>query len=101
MSLKILLDATTRTDTELFAAQAKSETLPCTFQITGAGAAETIDIQRSSDGGTTWEDVYVDGTQQQLSDTNTDVSIYGPGTYRALKAGITTSEVWVSYSRNP
>ena len=61
--------------------------------IQGFGfSTDTIDIARSYDGGTTFEDYYKDGTQQQLSDTNTAVKIVAVGFYR-LQKGATTGTV--------
>ena len=51
----------------------------------GHTAAEYSDVQISNDGGTTFADLYQDGTQVRLHITNTAVRVEGPGTFRVAK----------------
>lgn len=71
------------------------------FTCPGIASAETGDLQKKSADGT-WDDYYVDGTQQQITATNTGIAVYAPGIYRVDKsatAGATSVEV--STERNP
>lgn len=70
---------------------------PVSFVANGLGSSETVDIQVSHNGGTTWQDLYLDGTQVQLTSTNVMATLYGPGTYRASK-GTTAAAVGVGAS---
>jgi hypothetical protein len=51
------------------------------------GGTFTADIEYTLDGGTTWTDVYVNGTQVQCSNTNTHVPINMVGDYRVTWSG--------------
>lgn len=53
-----------------------------TLIASNLAGAETGDIQISYDGGTSWIDVYADGSQQQLTATNNTTTVYGPGVFR-------------------
>ena len=101
MSLRILEGASNDTDSATFKAYEQGVSLPCTFQMTGAGAAEVATIQFTPDGGTTWEDAHIDGSVLQISDTNKLESAYGPGTYRVQKGVASASDIHVSYPKNP
>lgn len=49
------------------------------FAYTGTlGATEYIDLQYSTDGGGTWKDMYLNGTQVRISTTNNVVTVTGP-----------------------
>lgn len=54
-------------------------------------AAEYADIQYSSDGGSTWKDLYQDGTQVRLHSTNNMVTVEGPGIFRVAKEATTNA----------
>ena len=54
-------------------------------------AAEVADLQISMDNGSTWVDYYVDGTQQQITDTNTGLVVLAPGLYRINKGATATA----------
>lgn len=57
-----------------------------TFGVTGTlGGAENIDVQYTDDGGSTWKDLYQDGSQVRLTTTNNLVTVYGPGLFRLAK----------------
>lgn len=72
------------------------------YAASGHTAAEYSDIQVSHDGGTTWADVYVDGSQVRLDSTNTVQTIYGPGLYRVDKEATTNATgVFVSHKDSP
>ena len=71
---------------------AQSEPIPVSagdlvsIAITGTVAAgEYLDIQYTDDGGATWQDLYQDGSQVRLTDTNNMVTVYGPGIFRVDK----------------
>ncbi len=53
--------------------------------LAGHTAAEYSDVQVSTDGGTTWYDVYINGAQARLHIANTITTVYGGGTYRVAK----------------
>lgn len=81
-------------------------TRPATFIAFGLGTAETVDIQISNDGGTTWEDYYHNGSLQQLTgatSTKTNaLTIVGPGFFRADKSSTSTAiQVVLSTQDNP
>ena len=54
-----------------------------TVMAKNLGAAETLKLQVSDDGGTTFFDVYESGALVQLTQTANIYSIRGTGTYRA------------------
>lgn len=57
-----------------------------TLALTGTyGGAEYADIQYTDDGGSTWFDLYQDGSQVRLSTTSNMKTIYGPGIFRVAK----------------
>ena len=68
---------------------------PMTFNGFGFSGSDVVDIQFSHDDGTTWVDCYREGSKIQLSATNNQVTVYGPGVFRASK-GTTTGTVGVS-----
>jgi len=74
---------------------------PATVIATGLAGVETSDIQLSNDGGTTWADYYAEGSQIQLTATNTAIRINGPGLFRVDK-GVTAgaSGVFLATDRN-
>ena len=51
----------------------------------GLSATEHGDIQISHDDGTTWQDMFANGSQLRLNSTNNVVTIYGPGLFRVDK----------------
>jgi len=61
------------------------------YAASGLTAAEYGDIQISHDGGTTFADLYIDGSQSRLVDTNTAATIYGPGIFRVDKEATTNA----------
>lgn len=75
--------------------------MPAHFICPGIAGVETGDLQIKDAAGS-WHDVYVDGTQQQITATNTGLAVYAPGIYRINKsatAGATSVEV--ATERNP
>lgn len=90
---------------ELIAAQVGAATgdmsvnQPTTFIVQGVQTAgENIDLQISTDDGTTYVDLYQDGSQVQLNDTNVAVTAYGPGLYRVNK-GVTSNAIGIIATR--
>ena len=65
--------------------------LPVTLFAPGLAGAETVDIQISQDGGSTFTDVYQNGAQVQLDATNNVISLFGPGHYKAVKSATSAS----------
>ena len=55
----------------------------------GLTAAEYGDVQVSHDDGTTWQDVWQEGSQVRLHSKNNMVSVYGPGLFRVNKEATT------------
>lgn len=101
MATFTLLAATTSAD-QSTAIRIEEQNLPAHFVCSPALAAtETADLQYSADGGTTWIDYYIDGTQQQITDTNTGLVVVGPGFYRINKgATATATAVHLAYEGN-
>ena len=66
---------------------------PVTFAASGLAGVEVINIQYSVDG-TNWYNHVQDNTTVQLSVSNTLVTVYGPGMFRASKP-ITSASVGV------
>ena len=58
------------------------------MRVSGLGAAETVDLQMSQDG-SSYADIYVSGTQVQVTSTNNSIPIDQVGLYRANKGGTT------------
>ena len=56
-----------------------------TISVIGIAGAENADIQFSHDVGTTWTDLFQDGSQVRLTATNNMVTVYGPGLFRVDK----------------
>jgi len=95
--LLLLLSVPAYAATEILAAVAAAGT-SSSFIVTNNGkktiiiaaasghtAAEYSDVQISNDGGTTFADLYQDGTQVRLHSTNTAVRVEGPGIFRVDK----------------
>ena len=72
-----------------------SDNNPTTIIISGLAGAETIDLEITPDGGTTWIKVDDGGTQRQFKGSPAEVVkvITAPGSYRLNKTGSTTSAV--------
>ncbi len=68
------------------------------YAANGLEADEYGDIQISHDGGTTFQDLYVDGSQIRLNSTNVAQTVYGPGIFRVAK-GVTTEVAGIYASR--
>lgn len=67
---------------------------PVTVELhaaSGLTAAEYADIQTTKDNGTSWQDLYYDGSQIRLTNTSTSVTVYGPGIYRVDKEATTNA----------
>jgi len=86
---QILTEATAAGNTQ---AQVLSKNDVVTICMTGVQtAAEYGDIQYSDDGGSTWLDLYQDGSQVRLSSTNTCVTVEGPLIFRVAKEATTNA----------
>ena len=68
-----------------------AKTIMAKGTLTGA---ETIGDVQIKDSGGSWVDYYYNGTQVQLSDTQTAIMLEGIGTYRVNK-GVTTAAVGI------
>ncbi len=55
------------------------------YAASGHTASEYSDVQISHDGGTTFADLYQNGSQIRLHATNTAVTVEGPGIFRVAK----------------
>ena len=67
-----------------------------TITSTELGVGEVINIQITNDG-STWQDLFRSGTQQQLLPDNNAVTVEGPGKFRVNKgvtAGATSVNIW-------
>lgn len=71
--------------------QQQPRAIPQTLIGVGLQSGDTINVQITHDGGTTWENMFQDGSQVQLTSTNNVMTLYGPLTYRVSK-GVTTGE---------
>jgi hypothetical protein len=61
------------------------------YAASGLTASEYGDIQISHDSGTTWQDLYADGLQVRLTDTDVAKTVYGPGLFRVAKEATTNA----------
>lgn len=76
--------------------EVQSSDSPIHFTCPGIAGAETGDLQkRNADG--TFTDYYEEGTQQQITATNTGLTVYGPGHWRINKS-VTAASVPVEVS---
>lgn len=70
---------------------------PTTFVVQGVQtASEDIDVQIWN--GAAFVDLYQDGSQVVLNDTNVAVTAYGPGLYRINK-GVTSNAIGIIATR--
>jgi len=102
MAASSILTATTGTgnSSTLEVVEGREMTL-ILFATSGLTAGENADVQISHDGGTTWQDLYVDGAQVRMHSTNVAVTIYGPGVFRVQKETSTNAAgIWVSADLN-
>jgi hypothetical protein len=70
---------------------------PASFVAKGLAGVETVDVEVSNDGGVTFQTLYLDGVQTQLTATNVMFTLFGPGIYRAVK-GVTAGAAGVGVS---
>ena len=71
------------------------------YAASGLTASEYGDIQISHDGGTTWQDMYIEGVQQRLSNVNVATTVYGTGRYRVDKEVTSNAAlIAISYDGN-
>jgi hypothetical protein len=71
------------------------DTSPVSFYCPGIAGAEAGDLQYKDAGGS-WHDYYKDGSQEQVTATNSEVTVYAMGIFRINKdatAGATSVEV--------
>lgn len=61
------------------------------YAASGLSASEFGDIQISQDTGTTWQDLFADGSQIRMNSTNNAITIYGPGIFRVDKETTTNA----------
>lgn len=61
------------------------------YAASGLSPSQYGDVQISHDGGTTWQDLYIDGSQVRLNSTNVAATIYGPGVFRVDKEATTNA----------
>lgn len=59
---------------------------PATLFVKGLGSGEYVDLQFTVDNGTTWTNVYVNGTQVRFSETANTMWMNVRGKYRLNKA---------------
>lgn len=59
---------------------------PATLFAEGIGSGETVDLQFTIDAGTTWNDVYCNGSIVKMSPTNNVLYMNVRGNYRINKA---------------
>lgn len=68
-----------------------------TIIANGLAADDALDVQVEYEDGS-FTDLFQDGTQVQITESNTAVTITGPGVYRVVSTG-TTGTVTVGYAR--
>ena len=98
MSDILLAPTTSAAQSTSFGVQHDTKKTVILHAASGLTAAEYGDIQISHDGGTTFQDLYSDGSQVRLTDTNNSVTVYGPGVFRVDKE-VTTNAAGVYLSR--
>lgn len=74
-----------------------SESRPIAIFMPGIGVSEFGDVQFSHNGGTTWTNLFEDGTQVRLTNTNNAEVMAAPGLFRINK-GVTAAAVGVFMS---
>ncbi len=82
MSQKIISNTTAAEVSPPFGVNTERTTLIATGTYSG-GATAVLQIEAP---GAAWVNVIVEGTTQELSETNTVLTVYGTGTYRLNKA---------------
>lgn len=65
--------------------------VPVSLFATLLGTGEEITIWFSEDDGTTWEELYLDGSQVLLTETNKAVTLYGPLVLAVTKPSTTAA----------
>ena len=94
----LLADKTGADQTILFSL--KSEQTATIIMYTSTWVAgEYGDVQISHDSGTTWQDLYYEGSQVRLHSTNRAVTVYGAGIFRVDKEA-TTNATGIYLSRD-
>lgn len=71
---------------------------PQSITASGLGAGETVHLQFFD--GDDWRDYYEDGSIMQVTDTNSMLSVYAIGKWRAYKS-VTVAAVSVKLHGNP
>ena len=75
------------------------EECPASIFVSGMEAADTVDLQITTDGGATWEDSYSGAAQDQAAyQSNTSIGIYTPGHYKVNKGSTTGTVAAVLYT---
>lgn len=86
MELKKIIDGQTAlTASENFFVKSKYPITIIFDAPAGIGGTEYADLQISYDNGTTWVDVFMNGTQVRLGDTNNVFTLSMPGNFRINK----------------
>jgi len=71
------------------------------YAASGLSATEYGDLQISHDGGTTWQDVYQDGSQIRLNSTNNVETVFGTGRYRVdMDTQTNAAGIWLCKDTN-
>ena len=80
----LLTPTTDAANSNLIAAFGRN--LPLTLVATGLGVGETVTLEVSVDGGTTWQTAYDTGNAITLTSTDNMLGIHTPGLFRAAKS---------------
>jgi hypothetical protein len=96
---EILTAATGAGNSSKFSLDSGQQVTIIIYAASGHTAGEYSDIQISHDDGTTWADLYYEGSQVRLHSTNTAVTVYGSGIFRVAKEA-TTNATGVFLSRD-
>ncbi len=101
MSETLLTAATGASNSNPVAVKDGAKATLILYATNGLEADEYGDIQISHDGGTTFQDLYVDGSQIRLNSTNVAQTVYGPGIFLVAKEATTEAAgIYVSIGRN-
>jgi hypothetical protein len=91
MAAKIYISAATASvNSDKF--QIRTCDIPTSISASGLSGTETVDLQITHDDGSNWFDAYYCGNKVQLTATNNQTILLGPGTFRFSK-GATLSAV--------
>jgi len=99
MSIRIIANAAGTETSDPF--RVGPEDLPATLQIFNGSGTDSAKVQRSYDGGTSFEDYKIDGTVVAVAENLTNIkAIDAQGIFRVVKTTAGAAGVSLSLGRN-